>query len=453
MIAVGEHLASLEVGDGQTYEGLTLFPVSGKLSTLKIPDYLTLDAALEQKKARVEEISQSGAVPELRFINLSARPILLLDGEELVGAKQNRVLNVTILVPPETSLNIPVSCVEKGRWAYKSESFSSSGNIHHASGRARRVRSVSASRAASRGYQSNQGEVWSSINLASVNLGSLSTTSAMSDIYRDMGPRLEGYREKFSPSPGQTGLIACVPGKVIGVDLFDHHDTFTRLFEKLVRSYALDALMIPPETEPPPRSQAVDFLQSLAACPAQCSPSVGEGDDIRMTDAERTAAGLIARCRIVHLNGFQLLEKDPPPAAWTNQGPQVSDAAIEGIPLPRNISRIAVQINFNGRPAPADLAGIIEQLLAAPAMRQIARLIINEVPGDIAVEKPGHTRWTLFSHLIKVAEKARKEIESGTEPENRFRVSAARGDEKILVTIDDGGDSKICEEFTAAAAE
>jgi len=57
-------------------------------------------------------------VPELKVISQSDRPILLLDGEELVGAKQNRVLNTTILLREKAETNIQVSCVEQGRWSY-----------------------------------------------------------------------------------------------------------------------------------------------------------------------------------------------------------------------------------------------------------------------------------------------------------------------------------------------
>jgi len=37
-------------------------------------------------------------VPELLVINQGERAVLLVDGEELVGAKQNRVLNTSVLV-------------------------------------------------------------------------------------------------------------------------------------------------------------------------------------------------------------------------------------------------------------------------------------------------------------------------------------------------------------------
>jgi len=61
----------------------------------------------------------------LAFENSSAEKILLVDGDELVGAKQNRVINLSILVAGGAKVVIPVSCVEQGRWAYRSREFSS----------------------------------------------------------------------------------------------------------------------------------------------------------------------------------------------------------------------------------------------------------------------------------------------------------------------------------------
>jgi hypothetical protein len=76
-----------------------------------------LDVALDDGTARATDVSDSGAVPEPRFENTGERPVLILDGEKLVGAKQNRVLNLTILAPAKEVIIIPISCVEAGRWA------------------------------------------------------------------------------------------------------------------------------------------------------------------------------------------------------------------------------------------------------------------------------------------------------------------------------------------------
>ena len=58
-------------------------------------------------------------MPQLVLKNAGTLPVLLLDGEHLEGAMQNRVLNATVLAAPEHETVIPVSCVEQGRWGYR----------------------------------------------------------------------------------------------------------------------------------------------------------------------------------------------------------------------------------------------------------------------------------------------------------------------------------------------
>ena len=82
--------------------------------------------AIECSLLTVTEVSEGGHVPELKVINRGDKPVLLIDGEELVGAKQNRVLNTTILLKEKSETVIPVSCTEHGRWSYKSGHFEES---------------------------------------------------------------------------------------------------------------------------------------------------------------------------------------------------------------------------------------------------------------------------------------------------------------------------------------
>ena len=62
---------------------------------------------------------------EIAFENGSSEKVLLVNGDELVGAKQNRILNLTMLVGSGQKLVIPVSCVELGRCSYRSGEFRS----------------------------------------------------------------------------------------------------------------------------------------------------------------------------------------------------------------------------------------------------------------------------------------------------------------------------------------
>lgn len=92
---------------------MALYPL---LSTHALDlEYLLLDEALADGSIEVEEVDNSGSVPELKVINNSPQMVLILDGEELVGAKQNRIINTTILIQGKSTTVIPVSCVEQGR--------------------------------------------------------------------------------------------------------------------------------------------------------------------------------------------------------------------------------------------------------------------------------------------------------------------------------------------------
>jgi hypothetical protein len=90
----------------------------------------------------VTEVDNHGAVQNLKVHNKSERMVLILDGEELVGAKQNRIVNTTILVAGNATVIIPVSCVEQGRWAYKTSRFHSEERIMPSRMRAMKARQV-----------------------------------------------------------------------------------------------------------------------------------------------------------------------------------------------------------------------------------------------------------------------------------------------------------------------
>src|SRR3954449_8027516 len=110
----------IQLGEPVEHRGVVIVPLFPR--TDPRAEYLTLEQAVPLG-FHVTEIDAAGSVPELLDKNPLDSNVLLYDGEELVGAKQNRILNVTVLVPAQTDIRIPVSCVEEGRWSARSENF------------------------------------------------------------------------------------------------------------------------------------------------------------------------------------------------------------------------------------------------------------------------------------------------------------------------------------------
>ena len=300
---IAESLTALKVGEPQTHVDFTLFPLIGDLEAT--PGYLLLDEALERHLVHVTEVSAGGRVPELAFENSSDETVLLVDGDELVGAKQNRVVNLSILVAGGKKLVIPVSCVEQGRWVYRSAEFQAAHRALFARARARKAQSVSDSLRSRGERRANQSQVWADVADKAYACRIESETLAMSDIYVESAAQLDDYVGAFRALPGQRGAVVAIGGKVIGLELFNCPTAFSRYLEKLVRAYALDAIETPAlEPRVPSATDAQAFLDLVWATHAERFPALGEGDDVRLTGAGLAGGALLADGRLVHLAAF-----------------------------------------------------------------------------------------------------------------------------------------------------
>jgi hypothetical protein len=103
----------VKVGDQVEIGGLSVFPIT---SVIKAgPAFLTGPEAFYDGLIEVSELDPP-EVPSLAITNHADVPILLVEGEMLIGGDQNRTMNVTVLCPPHEVTVVPVSCVEAGRW-------------------------------------------------------------------------------------------------------------------------------------------------------------------------------------------------------------------------------------------------------------------------------------------------------------------------------------------------
>jgi hypothetical protein len=305
MQIIHDRISALTIGQPTRVDNLTVYPLIAERD--RQPGYLTLDEALEAGMARVTEVSEGGHVPELRFDNESGKPILLVDGEELVGARQNRILNLSILVGAGRKLTIPVSCVEQGRWAWKSRNFASGKRKLFAKARAAKIRSVSNSMKFSSSRRSDQAEVWAAIADKSASLGVFSDSSAMADIYHQREDRLQAFEGGFKPLPGQVGAVVAIGSRVAGAEVFDSSTTFAKFLRKLIGSYALDAIEEGEDAGAAPSLEQVRaFLKTLEEAPAERFAALGEGEDLRLSAPKLQGAALAVGGEVVHLAAFEM---------------------------------------------------------------------------------------------------------------------------------------------------
>jgi hypothetical protein len=294
-------LASIALGDTREYGGLAVTPLVGVDEPAC--EYVTLDDALAAGTITITEVSDSGSVPELRVINRGITPVLIVDGEELVGAKQNRVINLTILVAAARNTTIPVSCVEAGRWRRDSGQFASSPRTQFASGRAAKMAQVSRSMADHGGRRSDQGAVWEAIAEKAARMDAPSATSAMSAIFEHHAGAVDEYVSRLGTIERQRGAIFSVAGHPTGIELFDRAEVCRRLMPKLLRGYAIDAVEHGVErTAVLPAAR--EWLNVVATANSRAFAAVGEGDDLRLEASSLVGGALVVDGRVVHLAAF-----------------------------------------------------------------------------------------------------------------------------------------------------
>jgi len=221
-------------------------------------------------------------VPELFVENPTEDDVLLYDGEELVGAKQNRILNVSVLVGVGAKLPIPVSCVEQGRWRQLTSTFDAAPFVSNS--HLRRIKAQArAAQPLARGVA--QGQVWDEVRAQQTRMGVSSPTAASRDKFEAHVARLKKLEDAFPAAPGQCGAVLGLGGEFC-LDAVSRPDGFALLWPKLRAGYLLDALeRLDGQATPIARLSA--FVESVAEARVTRGPSAGLGKDVRLRGASR----------------------------------------------------------------------------------------------------------------------------------------------------------------------
>ncbi len=301
---IGTTIDSIKINDIVTHKNMDVAPLV--IEPQSGPEYITMSQGFERQVLSVQEISEGGSVPELLVMNNGDQFILLLDGEEISGAKQNRVLNTSIMVTPKTKIIIPVSCTEQGRWNYTSKEFNDSGILMARSIRSSKQASVTHNVRERKTYRSDQSSIWEEIDSLHADLGTSSGTGAMRDAYESKKEELDGYAQAFSNITECNGIAVFIDGELVGIDSLSYRPAMASLLSKIIGSYSMDAIRSKAEisSQEPGKESVRKFLSHTGRCTLETNSSQGIGDDVRLVGEKIQGAALVVEETVVHLALF-----------------------------------------------------------------------------------------------------------------------------------------------------
>jgi hypothetical protein len=288
------------LGRPQVAGPLAVYPVLGAEPRT---DYRSLAQALKLG-ASVTEVNAQGSVGDVLVSNPTDQSILIYEGQEIQGARQNRTFESPALVPAGTELKLAVSCVEQGRWdgGRHAERFvpapdAPDPELRHA----KRMRANRAS-AEGRTPRADQGEVWAEV-ASRLSAHSVSSASdALSAVFRARRPRLEQLCRQVRHLPDQLGAVVAVSGRPVALDLTSRPRVFADLLPRLASGYALQALDAP-DSKPNERA-AHGFLTAVLEAPRRWLPTPGAGNGFGISQAGLEGSGLAIGAELIAFSAF-----------------------------------------------------------------------------------------------------------------------------------------------------
>lgn len=279
-------LDTAAIGAPITRLGVSFFPIY--LPGNELPEIATGESA----DCKIDELDDA-RVPSLKVHNRGKTPALLVEGEHFLGGKQNRTANVTVLVPAATKLEIPVSCLESGRWG-RARPYQRAKTFTPARVRSLNQRHVNASMRAEQSRRGDQHAVWEGVDsvLSELDAHSPTSAAAAADTVYDRDRTRFGSVEELTrrgPLPGQCGIVVAHGRWITAIELFGAPHLLAAHWSGIVRSHLMEPAR--PE-EPPSASAAQQMVRRFAHLGLQISEGVGLGVEHRGEDQRMTAQAL-----------------------------------------------------------------------------------------------------------------------------------------------------------------
>jgi hypothetical protein len=268
-------------------------------------EYISSSGAIKAGELEIVEVNEAGSVNTLIVINRAGSLVFLLDGEILHGAKQNRVVNSSVLLAPRSKTLLPVSCVERGRWGFISSSFTSAEFTAPQGLRAEKARHVSASLKLNEGHTADQSRIWDRVSEYHTQQGVHSATDSLSDLYGKKEAEFEGFIKGFEAFPEGNGMAVFFGKDLLSIDLFNRAEVYREYFPKILRGIAAEIFQSEREgaglAEAEGSYRALDFLDHFEGLELEEFPGVGLGREKRFDLPGMTGFELGFEGRMVHL--------------------------------------------------------------------------------------------------------------------------------------------------------
>ena len=133
----------------------------------------------------------------------------------------------------------------------------------------------------------------------------------MRDIYESKEKDLKGYLEAFQYVPRQKGIFVMVNGAVTGFDVISLESAYEGIHPKLVKSYAMDAVLSKSgKNDEPSVEKARSFIEQASRCGEKKFKSVGHGWDHRFEGNGLVGSSLVYQEKIIHLAFFKIDQEE-----------------------------------------------------------------------------------------------------------------------------------------------
>jgi hypothetical protein len=273
-------------------------------------EYISGPSAIKNNLIEVTEISEAESVNNLFVFNRSDKYIFFMDSDILVGAKQNRVLNTSVFLAPNSKTNLPVSCVQQGRWDPFYSGFKEADYIAPQKLRADKAKSVGLNMRVFGESKADQGKVWDNVDNYVTTLFCISPSKDLNEVYDQKKFDVDSFIKSFKLEADANGLAVFVDQKLLSTDIFNRTDIYSEYFTKILRSAAIEVSHLEDKdnklTEAEASYKTLTLFDSLESINCTLHKGVALGEEKRFDTEELTGFELKYKNHSIHLTALNI---------------------------------------------------------------------------------------------------------------------------------------------------